>query len=693
MKLHGYILGTGLAIAGLIATWAFVYRPQDTPPKIVDPTQQAVYATPQEDSVSDPGDIASRKQVPRENEPEKYGLTLEGIVTRNDEPFSTVPVEMSIPSGHGQTNQVWNDHTGNDGTFTTPVTGGFFPYTIVATDYTTDPPRQRSVQASPGQFAEINFIDSPDVLIRVSNTMPIPQAFLTSLENDGKTLHSKITVARYGKGEPTDNTALFKDVQEAPYMLTLIVGDAVLQDVIPVIQEGGDIIRTYGLHSIPALPESTLFTGSVSEMETGNAIDTATLTFTLPNIDPAIYSHVVQTKDKGNFSDDFSQTSYAVTIAAPGYVTAHETIQIGENGSVGFVLKKGLYSLEGVVLANGNPVEGAEVYFVRPKSFSSKGALPSVTTNDKGAFAVDESLEVMQQPVAFKDGLYQKGHDLRNGRSILHMAKNNSTLEGRVFDALHRGIPAKVSLHLMELQSGVVVGNLAEDSLDRSVLTQVDGSYAFGSPDKPLPPGTYFMRVIPHVDVGDVVEKTREITLQGVTHQNVYLPRGISISGNVSWNNAPVGSAHVSFSTPGRGDITSLTDNEGEFTAIVPYGAAVEYFAWHHGRQKNGSFMPTANHVESIAFDPSTLLPISVSDNITGDPIQYYEVQHDSTTTRSYRRDNYLTHDGSSTIEIEIGGGSLKWLSVVAKGYEDFFESGSNIPRGSTYPITLDRKK
>ena len=223
-----------------------------------------------------------------------------------------------------------------------------------------------------------------------------------------------------------------------------------------------------------------------------------------------------------------------IRVLADGYVPVFETVVIDEQA--GTIALRRATMVEGSVTANGKPVEGAKVWFVRAQ------ARPVVlTTNAQGSYRVADPRTWAQSIVVLHHDFAPASHPPNTLTFALNAGRE---LRGSVVDADHRPVPAAtVSVDEIQFARTDAEGKFFFPHVNRdsmAIIARAPNGYGLTRAAEGSP--TVTLR--PVVRVSGVVRDAEKRPLSGIT----------------------VGV--VSDSMPAM----AVTDTSGAFTLLVPKG-------------------------------------------------------------------------------------------------------------------------
>lgn len=200
--------------------------------------------------------------------------------------------------------------------------------------------------------------------------------------------------------------------QGGTFDVTFVKGGFLTQTVSGVVLQNGQVTQV----DVELVPDVAFnFSGTVTEVGTGNAIDGAQV-----SIVNEFFDLQLNTNSNGQYAQNpFFAGSYEVTVGAWGYQTQCQTIQVGVNGSApNFELTKGYYDdfaldFEWEVLGDATTGVWVRDYpigtdyngsFANPDSDVDDdcGGLAFVTGNTEGAVGVDDvddGITILRSPI------------------------------------------------------------------------------------------------------------------------------------------------------------------------------------------------------------------------------------------------------------------------------------------------------
>ncbi|MDP1694221.1 MAG: carboxypeptidase-like regulatory domain-containing protein [Candidatus Woesearchaeota archaeon] len=631
----------GSLIVGAAGIGSYVWsQHQDIAPPVLRTTADTNTTNAEKTLVTSPGIAeasASREDTTQpvltpEQLEEKYaGYQVQGFVHMHQKPLQDVVVEALMARSVVRASPAWTTKTDHTGRFYLKVPHNTL-YDVEARFQTNQGAKKtreitnvNSEREGDKQLIEIEFSDTPDVLVQVEGSSLIKRAYL---QKENKTTLEGLVQGAHVRFEDVDPKQL--------YNLCILTEDpaAPIVDSIPVFEE--DVARVY---RNPATKWSQI---TVVDKKTKQRIPQAQIDLTLTGIEPSIYKQTLVTDQQGVWSGFIGNHLFITDISANGYIReiASEGVKLRENNLL--ELRRGA-TLAGQVLdEQQRPVENAEVYLLDPLGMSPLKNSAVRRTDAEGRFVLtnidpqkrppfDTRIKESFIPVAVKPGYIQPQLEIitADARDIrLQLSHPKETLEGRIVDQQGAPVQALVEMYLVSLQGHQQEVSNTPFWLKDKKETDHQGRFVWSQ----LPAGTYALRIQPGGNDKGYLTTITAATVPS-NPKDILVTQGILLEGRVlaEETGLAVPNANVSVKSKDSRIETNLrSDEQGRFKGFVPPGEG-SYFMWVRNAARRDILEEEQGNYRTgqplqIMVRKKDYMQIIVRDEVTQQPLQQYKI-------------------------------------------------------------------
>src|SRR3989338_2184307 len=674
----------GMCAAATVGILGYTFWPQDTEsaPPTLRTTADTNTTNTEKTSVSSPGIAEASASREDTTEPaltaeqleDKYaGYQVRGFVHMHQRPLQDVVVEALMAKSVAHTSPAWTTKTDHTGRFYLKVPHNTL-YDVEASFETNLGAKKRreltnvtSEREGDKQLIEIEFRDSPDVLINVKGPSLITKAYLQ--KQNKRTL----------EGIVEGSQARFEDIDPNElYRLCVLTEDPVapIVDLFPVFEE--NITKTY---ESAAAPFSQL---TVIDKQTKERIPNAQIKLNLSLIEPTLYQQTVVTDKQGGWQGRIAKQQFTLQTSAEGYVTeiTETPATIRENTTI--ELKKGEILTGQVVDEQQQPIPNAEVYLLDATSMSPLEYLVTQKTDNQGRFTFtnvdpnkkppyDTKAKETFVPVAVKTGYMQPTLETittERGNIQLQLHHPKEKLEGRIVDQQGNPVQALVEMYLESLEGNRQSVSNTPFWLEDKKESDAQGRFTWPQ----LPAGTYNLQIRPGANEQGYLLTMATATIPG-SPLNIVLNQGVLLEGRIiaEETGQPIPNANVKLrSTTLPLQTHFKSDEQGRFKGFVPQGEG-NYFMWFKNKERRGALEEEQGSYQTgqplqIMLRKKDYMQVVVRDEVTKQPIQHCTISMNENRPNGKYGNTRTGFDRDGISELPFLHPMDLWVS--ARGYQ-----------------------